>query len=123
MSTSPSASLAFPRLARPLSWMSLALLLLGALDPMEGSVVIAGGAVLAAWAAAGTGSRYRRQLLWAAVLTAVGVAALWGMSALGGIGGTTGRSMWWALTLVPYPVGWILALVGAFRLVAELRRG
>jgi hypothetical protein len=45
-----------------------------------------------------------------------------GMSALGGIGGDTGRSYWWALLFLPYPVGWIMALTGAFELVAELRR-
>jgi hypothetical protein len=117
-----SRSTAFSRLARPLSWMALALLLVGALDPMEGSVLIAAGAVLAAWLGVGTSSRSRTLLLWGAGLTVVGVAALFGFSALGGIGGDSGRSNWWALTFVPYPVGWIASLVGAFRLVAEVRR-
>jgi NO-binding membrane sensor protein with MHYT domain len=120
--TTSSVGSAFPQLVRPLSWIALALLLLGAFDPMEGSVVIAVGAVLAAWAAAGAASRQRRLLLRAAVLVVVGVAALFGMSALGGIGGDTGRSYWWALLFLPYPVGWIMALTGAFELVAELRR-
>jgi hypothetical protein len=113
---------AFPRLARPLSWIAVALLLAGALDPMEGSVVIASGAVLAAWLAVGVASRQRRLLLWGAGLTVAGVAALWVLSALGGIGGTTGRSMWWVITCLPYPVGWVLCLLGGFRLVSGLRR-
>lgn len=113
---------AFPRLVRPLSWMALALVLLGALDPMEGSVVIAVGAVLAVWVAAWVASRQRRLLLRAAVFIVVGVVALFGMSALGGIGGNTGRSYWWALLLLPYPVGWVMALVGAVKLVSEIRR-
>jgi NO-binding membrane sensor protein with MHYT domain len=117
-----SVSSAFPQLVRPLSWFALALLLLGALDPMEGSVVIAVGAVLAAWVAARAASRQRRLLLRAAVLVVVGVAALFGMSALGGIGGDSGRSYWWALLFLPYPVGWTMALTGAFKLVAETRR-
>jgi hypothetical protein len=120
-----AVSPALPRIrrrGRPLSWIALALLVLGALDPMEGSVVIAAGAVLAACAGVLTGSRHRGLLLPGAVLVSVGVAALWGLSALGGIGGTTGRSLWWALLLVPYPIGWIVVLTGTFKLVGEFRR-
>jgi hypothetical protein len=47
---------------------------------------------------------------WAFVLVAIGVGLMFGMSAMGGIGGHTGRSMWWALALLPYPIGWVLGL-------------
>ncbi len=45
--------------------------------------------------------------------------ALWGMSAIGGIGGSTGRSMWWALVLLPYPVGWVMGFAGVIRALRE----
>ncbi|WP_166790785.1 hypothetical protein [Cryobacterium mannosilyticum] len=41
------------------------------------------------------------------------------MSALGGVGGTSGVSMWWSILVLPYPVGWLMALVGAIVLFAR----
>jgi len=37
---------------------------------------------------------------------------MWAMSAFGGIGGDTGRSMGWAVVMAPYPVGWLMGIVG-----------
>jgi hypothetical protein len=51
-------------------------------------------------------------LLWAFILIAVGVGVMFEVSSIGGFGGNTGRSMWWALTILPYPVGWFMGLVG-----------
>ena len=33
----------------------------------------------------------------------------------------TGRSMWLALLFLPYPVGWILGLVGTIQTLRETR--
>jgi hypothetical protein len=86
-------------------------MLAGALDPLEGSVVIlAGSAVAALGALLGRGHRRALQA-WAFVLIAVGVGSMFGMSALGGVGGTSGHSIWWLLILLPYPIGWLLGLV------------
>ena len=38
----------------------------------------------------------------------VGVDDGLGLNALGGVGGQTGRSYWWAPVALPYPAGWIL---------------
>jgi hypothetical protein len=98
----------------------LVLMVIGVVDPMEGSVVILAGSVLAA-AGAFRSRRTRHRLPVAAMLlVAIGVGALFGMSALGGVGGGTGRSIWWLLLCLPYPVGWILGLIGAAR---TLRNG
>src|SRR4030095_8259159 len=35
----------------------------------------------------------------------VGVAALWGLSAIGGFGGTSGRAYLWGMLIVSYPIG------------------
>lgn len=111
------------RWSRPLVIGGLFAMLVGALDPLEGSLVILPGAAAVALGARLGDGRYRSLLLWSFVLVAVGVAILWGMSVVGGLGGSTGRSMWWALTLLPYPVGWLLALIGAVLTLLAGRRG
>ena len=89
----------------------LVLMIAGAVDPLEGSVVILAGSALAA-AAAFFGKLPKAAAIEVAfVLIAVGVATLFGFSALGGVGGTSGRSMWWLLTMVPYPIGWLIGIV------------
>lgn len=98
----------------------LTAMIFGALDPLEGSLVILPGTGLAAFGTRLANSRYRMLLYWAFALVAVGVGALWGLSALGGFGGDSGRSSWWGLVLLPYPVGWAMGLIGAFR---QLREG
>jgi 4-hydroxybenzoate polyprenyltransferase len=94
-----------PTHSRTLVVAGLVLMVAGALDPLEGSVIVLGGSALAA---AGTffarTRRYRLQLS-ACVLVALGVGALFGLSALGGVGGNTGRSIWWLRSACPIPSG------------------
>lgn len=108
--------------SRILAWAGFVLMVVGAIDPLEGSVIILPGVGMAAVGAAVGASRFRKLLAWAFGLVAAGVGLMFGMSALGGIGGDTGRSMWWALLLLPYPVGWVLAVAGSIRRLLELRR-
>ena len=80
--------------SRTLVIAGLVLMLAGALDPLEGSVVILGGSALAAAGAFfGKTRRYRLQVT-ASVLIAIGVS---------------------------YPVGWVIGLVGAVALLREAR--
>lgn len=97
----------------------LAGMLVGAIDPLEGSLLILAGVGLVGVGAHLGRSRHRALVYCAFSLVALGVGLLWGMSALGGIGGTTGRSLWWGLVLLPYPVGWLMGVVGASRGLAE----
>jgi hypothetical protein len=90
-------------------------MVIGALDPLEGSIVILGGTLVAGVGATLAGSRHRRSLHLALALVAIGVGAMWGLSAVGGFGGSTGRTLWWWAAIVPYPVGWVLGLVSAVR--------
>lgn len=103
-------------------------MVVGTLDPMEGSLLILPGSGLVALGTFLGGSDRRTVLywVWAFILIAGGVGALFGLSALGGIGGTSGRSMWWGLLILPYPIGWLMALaggvVGSIRLLKNKRR-
>jgi hypothetical protein len=94
----------------------------GAVDPLEGSLVILAGSALVAIGTFPAGGRARKYWLWVLALVAAGVGAMWALSAVGGIGGGSGRSMWWGLVIVPYPVGWLLGLGGTIaRLVQHVR--
>jgi hypothetical protein len=89
-------------------------MLVGGLDPMEGSLLILPGSGLLALGAY-LGQAERRVIayrVWAFILVVMGVAALWGLSAVGGFGGTSGRSMWWGMLIVPALIGWSMGLWG-----------
>ena len=101
-------------------------MILGTVDPLEGSLLILPGSGLIAL---GTfiGKSQRsviRYWLWVFGLIAVGVAAMFVLSAFGGIGGKSGQPMWWGIFILPYPAGWLMALVGGIAgLVRFLKAG
>jgi hypothetical protein len=87
-------------------------MLIGAIDPLEGSIIILPGSALVSLGAFLGKSRYRVVFYWSLILVAVGVVELGVLSSLGGIGGSRTHSIWWGLVVLPYPVGWILGLAG-----------
>jgi hypothetical protein len=89
-------------------------MLVGALDPMEGSLIILPGSGLVAF---GTflGQGERRWLAYRVgvfLLIAIGVGAMWGLTSVGGFGGNSGRSMWWGVLILPYLIGWSMGIWG-----------
>ncbi len=89
-------------------------MLVGAIDPMEGSVLILPGSGLVAL---GTFLSHEQRWiiiyrLWVFFLIIIGVAALVWFTMTGGVGGTSAYSMWWALLIVPYPIAWSMAIWG-----------
>jgi len=100
------------RSARILFPIGVIAMIVGMLDPLEGSVVILAGSglvTLATW----LGQLEKPVAIyrtWLFGMIAFGVIAMFVISSMGGIGGKTGRSMWWGLVLLPYPVGWLLSL-------------
>ena len=107
------------RRARSLIVVGLAVMVLAALDPLEGSVMVVAGGGLMALGAHLRESRHRGYLYGCVAMLMTGVAALWILSAFGGFGGTSGRSSAWGLLIVPYPIGWLAGLVGGVRAVRE----
>jgi hypothetical protein len=108
------------RWSRILAVVGLVAMLVGVIDPLEGSVVILAGSALSAVGALLVATRYKKLLLWSLALVAVGVGALWWLSALGGLGAGSGRSNVWWLALAPYPAGWVMGVVGS---ILRLREG
>jgi hypothetical protein len=100
----------------------LALLILGAVDPLEGFPLVLTGGALAVAAARWSGNRRVLLMTWGLALAAAGCAAMVVMSLMGGIGGSTGRPMTWAVRLIPYPLGWLMLLAGAGPMAWSLRR-
>ena len=107
------------RWSRILGIAGLVAMLIGLFDPLEGSLIILPGIALVWVGALLVNTRYKKLIMWSLVLVAIGVGTLWWMSALGGFGRGTGRSMWWALVLVPYPVGFIMGVVGGILRLRE----
>jgi len=110
--------------ARILFPLGVIAMVVGVLDPLEGSVVILTGSGLVA---IGTwlGHHDKETAVyrtWLFGMIALGVIAMFVMSAMGGLGGKTGRSMWWGLVLLPYPVGWLLSMANLIaRLIERVR--
>ena len=89
-------------------------MLVGALDPMEGSVVILPGSGLVALGMF-LGQNERRLIayrVWVFILIVIGVGAMWGLTSVGGFGGNSGRSMWWGVLILPYLIGWSMGIWG-----------
>lgn len=107
------------RWARTLVIVGLVAMLAGILDPMEGSLVVLAGIAAAALGVWLGHDRRDKLLYWSFALVVLGVGALWGLSSVGGFGGDTGRSNWWGLLILPYPVGWILGLFAVRRILRQ----
>jgi len=85
-------------------------LIIGVLDPLEGSIVIASGSALVAFSTYLTHDRHWKTFLLSLIMIAVGVFFLFYLSSLGGVGGNR-LSWWWGTLVLPYPLGWLIAIV------------
>ncbi|MDD2890315.1 MAG: hypothetical protein PHE49_06720 [bacterium] len=106
-------------------------MILGIVDPLEGSLLIlpACGMILLGTFLDKTNRGLFLYWRLIFIMIAVGVGALFGWSAVGGFG-PGAHSMWWGLTVLPYPVGWILGFanivsrgVGVIKKSVKNRRG
>jgi len=95
-------------------------LIIGVIDPLEGSIVIAAGSLFIALATYLTQDRHRKLFLLSMILIAIGVSFMFYLSSLGGFGNGSELSWWWGLLILPYPAGWIMAIV---LLIVRLSKG
>lgn len=100
-----------PRLLSILHKAAVVALIVGIIDPLEGSVLIASGSTLLAFTTAATKKPDKNWYLLAWIMIIAGIVYLFYISSLGGFLGNTGRSWVWGLPILPYPAGWILTLV------------
>lgn len=91
--------------------IGIILFFIGVLDPLEGSVIIALGCIFITVALYYRQDSYRKIQLLSTVLILLGATMMFILSALGGIGGTSPYSTWWALSIIPYPLGWLLSFI------------
>ena len=86
-------------------------LIIGAIDPLEGSVVLAAGSALIALSTFLTKDPHWKIFAASLTLIGIGVISLFYLSSLGGFGGTSGLSWWWGTLVLPYPIGWLMAII------------
>lgn len=86
-------------------------LIAGSIDPLEGSVVIAAGSGLLALSTWLSHDRHWKYFFISMLMIAVGVFFLFYFSSLGGFGGESTLSWWWGTLILPYPIGWLWAII------------
>jgi hypothetical protein len=98
-------------------------MLVGALDPMQGSLVILPGSGLVTLGTFLYNTERGLLIQWLCIfgLIAFGVGALFAPGAWG-LGGKSEHSLWWGVLVLPYPVGWVMGIVNLlFRLIRSVR--
>jgi hypothetical protein len=109
--------------SRWLPVIGLAVTLLAAIDPLEGFPVVLLGGVLLVMTAVQEKSAHTRLIVAGLVVAALGCAVMVVLSLMGGVGGGTGRSLWWLAFVAPYPIGVIAFVVGAVLMLRARRAG
>jgi len=86
-------------------------LIIGILDPLEGSVLITVGSALVALTTYLRHDRHWKIFLASFIMILFGVFFLFYLSSLGGFGGESKLSWWWGLLILPYPIAWLLSII------------
>ena len=89
--------------------IGIALVLLGSIDHVEGSMVINLGSIVIAICSWIQNNRWKWWSLAATVLITIGVFSLWTISSFGGFDPEI--EWWWLLAILPYPAGWLGTLI------------
>ena len=86
-------------------------LIIGSIDPLEGSVAIAAGIALLALSTYLKNDHQWKLFLTLSLMILFGVAFLFYFSSLGGFGGKSTLSWWWCILILPYPIAWLTTIV------------
>jgi len=85
--------------------------IIGTLDPLEGSIIIAAGILMIALTTFLSKDRHRKIFIAASVMIVTGVFFMFYFSSLGGFGGSSKLSWWWGILVLPYPIGWLTSVI------------
>ena len=102
---------------KPVKWnrvfykVGVVALILGAIDPLEGSLLIIAGSALLALATWLSRDRHWKIFLTSFIMIVVGVFAMFYLSSLGGFGGNSSLSWWWGTLILPYPLAWLATII------------
>ena len=97
-------------------------LIIGAIDPLEGSLLIMVGSALLALSAYVNNDRHSKIFTIALIMIVIGVFFMFYFSSIGGFGGTSTLSWWWGVLLLPFPIGWITTIVVLIRRAIENKK-
>jgi hypothetical protein len=86
-------------------------LIIGVIDPLEGSVLISVGSILLTFSKYFKNDPRWKVYFFASVMIVTGVSFLFYLSSLGGFGGNSSLSWWWGMLILPYPLGWLLSII------------
>lgn len=86
-------------------------LIIGAIDPLEGSIIILFGSVMIALSTGLSKDKFRYYFLVLFIMILFGFGFLFYFSSLGGFGGESTLSWWWGLLILPYPIGWLATII------------
>lgn len=86
-------------------------IIIGVIDPLEGSAAILAGSLLIAISTYFLKDRYWKLFFVGFILIATGVFFMFYFSSLGGFGGNSKLSWWLISLIVPYPIGWLLTII------------
>jgi hypothetical protein len=85
-------------------------LIIGVIDPLEGSVVIALGSMLLTFSTYMQNDPHWKGYLAGSVMILTGVSFLFYFSTKGGFG-ESAMSWWLGILVLPYPLGWLLSVI------------
>jgi hypothetical protein len=104
-------------MSKKINWNSTIYLLgiiamiIGAIDPLEGSIAIGIGSALLVVTTYVKHDRHWRIFLSSFVIIIFGIIFMFYLSSLGGFGGTSTLSWWWCILIAPYPLGWLITII------------
>jgi len=86
-------------------------LVFGAIDPLEGSVVVLAGSLCLAISTYLLQDRYWKSFLILLLLIAIGVIAMFVLSQFSDVVNQSDKSRWWLALILPYPIGWLISVI------------
>jgi hypothetical protein len=107
---------------RVIYFVGVVALIIGAIDPLEGSLLIIAGSALLALSAYVNSDRHSKIFTTSLIMIVIGVFFMFYFSSIGGFGGTSKLSWCWVLLILPFPIGWITIIVVLIRRAIENKK-